>query len=305
MPYYRQEYYSAIQRMLELTDNILLQDKMPIDDKHNVGARILRHGLAVSAFALLEKYTRSIFDAMVNDMNNSTLLYHEFPDRLRKFISVDAIGGLNNTLYFIKDDLAKFAFVDTHLPRLSGYASSTPTYTAFGFSSSGSNVGHDDIKKGFAAFGLTDAWGKMSLIASDIGGGTLSLENEFRGLARARHMSAHEPASNIPTTTLQSHLKAAILLGITIDILASDLGGAIRNCGKKADLPIVVSAVAHSYRFLDEQIDGSWLERASAAGRGVKRLPDKDMAVQSALQRKSSSHIVVRDAASFPRELIR
>ena len=54
--------------MLELSKNPLLTDVFPPTDPHNIGARILRRGLAVSAFSLLEAYLEERLEELTIDV---------------------------------------------------------------------------------------------------------------------------------------------------------------------------------------------------------------------------------------------
>lgn len=304
MSVYRGEFYRALQAMLGVSGEPLLQDVLPVGDPHNVSARILRHGIAVSAFAVLETYVKSILEYLVSRVALSPIIYTQFPDKLRKFISVDSISGFNNNLYFIRDEAAKMLYVDSHIASIAGYSANPPRYTSFGFSPTGANVGHEDVKKGFGAFGMNDAWGELDSIATLIGASSLSLNNDFKTLAQARHSSAHDPAGNIPTATLQSNLNAAVLPGVTIDLLAKGLGSAIQSCADPTRLAAAITGISHPVRFLDQQLDGTWLERPTLTARGVRKYADLAAGQAGISSRKSFSYIVVRDTSTRPIELL-
>ncbi|OCJ42746.1 hypothetical protein [Agrobacterium tumefaciens] len=303
MSVYRGEFYDALQAMLRVVTEPILTDVFPLTDKHNISARMLRTGLSVSAFALLERYVKSVFDALVTDLAGTRVKYTDFSDTLKKFLVVDSVAGLSNSASFIKDAVLKLNHLETQVGKLANFASNPPIYTAFGFSPSGSNVGHEDIKQGFKAFGVTNAWGKLTGIASIIGSGSLSLENDYIALARSRHVSAHT-AANIPTSDLISNLNAAIVIGISVDILGMHLGKAIKNCRTASDLDTSVAGMNFNVRFLDFGTDGKWHERASSASRIVKKYPDREEGKAGMLARRSAIPVVVRNSSSTPIELV-
>lgn len=173
-----------------------------------------------------------------------------------------------------------------------------------GFSRKGSNIGHEDIKQAFGIFGVEDAWGKMNHLASTFGGGTPSLRDNFVALADARHRAAHNPVSNIPVADLQSNIRSAIVIGICCDVIAKDAGAAIRTCRNKNNLKTDVSRSSRASRFLDQQIDGSWLERATPTHRGTKRYTDRADGIAAARARRGTPYVVVRDSTGRPVELI-
>ncbi len=300
MTIFRSEFYSALQAMLRATNELLLTDQLPLVSEHNIRARILRHGIAVSAFAMLERYIKNVFEHMVKELSQSTILYVDLPDKLKRFILVDSISGLNNGVYFIKDEQLKIAYMEANIAAISLFKENPPTYTPLGFSPSGSNVGHEDVKKGFAAFGVQDPWGKLTTLSSAVGSGYLSLADQYRTLASARNSSAHDPAGNIPTATLQSNLHAVIVLGIAVDLLGHEVGKAAKLCTDKTKFETEVNTIKHSIRFLDEQLDGKWAERATTGGKIVKNYPNRAAGIASASARKGNPVVVVRDVSGLP-----
>lgn len=282
------------------TSDPLLTDKLPLVSEHNTRARILRHGIAVSAFAMLERYIKNVFEHMVRELAQSTIMYPDLPKKLKKFILVESIAGLSNVAYFIKDDQLKISYIEERISEISLFKENPPTYTHLGFSPSGSNVGHEDVKKGFSAFGVQDPWGKLTALSSTIGSSYFSLEDQYRTLASARNNSAHDPAGNIPTATLQSNLHAVVVLGIAVDLLGHAVGRAAKLCTDKSKFENEVNTVKHSIRFLDEQLDGKWAERATTGGRIIKKYPNRVSGVASASARSGGPSVVVRDASGLP-----
>lgn len=297
---YRAEFYEALQAMLKVTDERLLTDLLPLSSTHNVTARILRHGIAVSAFAMLERYTKNVFERMMNDLAVSSVLYVDLPSKLRRFIVADAVVGLGNTASFIRDEQSKIAYIESQIFSISQHKLNPPTYTSLGFSPTGSNVNHEDIKKGFAAFGLQDPWRKLTALSAAVGSGYLSLEDEYKTLAGARNSSAHDPASNIPTGTLQSNLNAVTVLAMTIDLLGHAVGKASKLCQNKANFERDVNAITFSIRFLDEQLDGTWAERSTNGGKVIKKYPNRDAGIASVSARGGNPAVIVRSTSGLP-----
>ena len=300
MTTFRAEFYDALQAMLRATNDPLLTDQLAIASVHNISARILRHGVAVSAFAMLERYIKHVFGHMMIELSQSSILYNDLPDKLKRFIIVDALAGLNNTAFFIKDEKLKVAYIEDNIATLSQYKENPPIYTNFGFSPTGSNVGHDDVKKGFAAFEVKDPWGKLTSLSSAVGSGYLSLADQYKTLSSARNSSAHDPAGNIPTTTLQSNLNAVIVLGITIDLLGHAVGKAAKLCTDKSKLEAKVNSLSHPIRFLDEQLDGTWAERALGNGKLIKKYPNRSAGIAGAMARREGPAVIIRDTSALP-----
>jgi hypothetical protein len=291
--------------MLKVCNEQLLQDVFPPSDPRNISARILRHGLAVSAFSMLEKYIIDVFEYLLEkDISNSNLNFTNLPEGYKKFILIDSIIGLSNKMNTIKNFSDKFEFVQSNIALLSQYAATPPKYTALGFSPRGSNVGHDDIKRAFGTFGVKDAWGRMNNIAATFGGAALSLETNFKNLSNARHRSAHDPMSSIPIKDLESNIRSAIVIGICCDVMAKNLGLAIQMCRKESEIQKRIDNYWKASRFLDQQTDGTWLERSTINHRSAKRYKDRISGVAGVAGRRGAPFVIVRDTTGQPIELV-
>lgn len=303
MPVSRAEFYQTLQEMLKTSADPLLQDTLPLSSPSNLSARVLRHGLAVTAFAMLEQYIIGIFDDLVGRAATGGVVFANLTDSMKQFILVDSVSGLATRLGFIKNQSDRIAFADTHVAALAGYNAVPPTYTAHGFKAKGANVGHEDVKQAFGAFGLDNAWGRMDAIAAQFGGAALSLNNEFKTLASARHRSAHDPVSAIPVSDLQSNIHSAIVIGICCDVLGKNVGTALASCVDATKLVSSVQTYSRPVRYLDEQTDGSWLERRSPTNRAVKKYPNKVDGITGATARGGTPFVVIRNSSHLPIEL--
>lgn len=285
--------------MLTLCDQSLLTDSFPPSAPHNVGARLLRHGLAVSAFSSLEKYVTSRFEELIVKIGNCPLSYAAFSDDLKRFLTRDAAKGLLNRISFMEDSLQQ-SFFETNIMSLAGYLSTPATFTAFGFSPQGSNVSHEDIKKAFAALGLKDAWGKLRAITNALGSARVSLDDDYRNLAKTRHRSAHDPESNVPSSDLKTHVEIAILIGIAVDVLTSSVANAYVAAQSARDLAARLGSMSHSFRFIDAERSGTFVERASLTGRAIKRYPTEALATEAAVARNAGHYVIVRSPTTMP-----
>ncbi|CCJ08272.1 HEPN domain-containing protein [Methylocystis sp. SC2] len=289
--------------MLRLLKHELLTDKFPPSDTHNDGARILRRGLSVSAFSLLECYLEDRLEELTAELSRCCLNYSDFGEKLQKFLTVDALLGLGTRINFEKKS-SRQRLVESFLPRIAGYALNPPLYTAIGFSPKGSNVSKDDIKAVLSALGREDAWNELGGLARLIGSSRISLDNDYSNLASTRHSAAHDSSTNIPTSDLQSHLESIIVIGITFDVLATTLVKSHQKAKSKSDLPIRLTSLNFPFRFLDEQVNGKWYERRGGSTRTIKAYASEPEARLGATRRRGGAFVILRDPRQIPMELI-
>lgn len=294
----RIEYYAALRSMLALAGDRLLTDTFPPNAPHNRGARILRHGLAVAAFSSLEKYIETRFQHLMRSFTSSPLSYAAFSNDLKRFLTVEAVVGLATKTKF-RAHADRQLFSESALKEIGGYLAGTAPYSAFGFSPRGSNVSRTDIESAFKACGLAHCWTHMGSISSAIGASRVSLAVDFDQLARTRNRSAHDPSGNVPTANLVAHIETAILIGIAADILSTAIERAYASSSTTAQLRVAITGMSYPVRYVDEQSDGSWLER-SATGYALKRYATELAAVTGAQARRSASSVVLRDTRQVP-----
>lgn len=297
----RAEFFLTLRCMLRLSRTELLTDTFPPTDAHNVGARILRHGLSVTAFALLEKYSESCFSELMANIGTSPVKYPLFKDQLKKFLTIDAVSGLSNRISFL-DPADRQPFVDSQIKLLAAYDSVPAVYTALGFSPRGSNVSNEDIKTAFVACGVEKPWDKLSQIATAVGSSRVSLSSDYQNLAKTRHSSAHNPTGNVTSSDLQTNIDTAIVIGIAIDVLSSAIAKAFSGARSPATLDSAIQGITHRFRFIDEQPDGSWMERID--GRAVKKYANEAAAINGALARSRRASIIARDTRQVPVAMI-
>jgi hypothetical protein len=285
--------------MRELAREGLLIDVLPANDPHNVRARILRHGLTVSAFSSLEKYLENRFETVVAELPNCGLKFVDFSADLKRLLSIDAILGLANKVN-LKDKAERQSFIEEKLDQLSKYSAVPAEYTVLGFSPRGSNVAESDVSGFLAAFGVEQPWSKLGAVTEMIGANRLNLKGDFIAMSKARHRSAHNPDSNVPSADLESHLENAVIIAISVDIICRSIKKALRQLPKMSELTVRLKSWPYRIRFVDQEYGGTWVERAGRDTQVIKRYNSRDEAVQVAGSRKKVDIVVVRDTAKIP-----
>jgi hypothetical protein len=112
MPTLRREFYGTLRHMLSTSGLALLTDRLPSSDPHNISARILRQGVAISAFASLEKYLEARAEVLVQQIPSTAITGSSLGADLQAFLSIDAVMGLANRLNFA-DRASRQAYADT------------------------------------------------------------------------------------------------------------------------------------------------------------------------------------------------
>jgi hypothetical protein len=298
----RDIFYERIGLLRELSNDRLLTDIFPLNAPHNARATILRNGLIVSAFSLLERYLQDRIEENVAAMNNARMAYAMLGDGLRRLFSLDAIVGLANRINFV-DRADRLTFAEAQIARLAALNGVPVSYTGLGFSPKGSNVSADDLHTLLAAFGVQNPWQVLARATSTLGATRVSLRDDFTNLARARNKAAHDSTTNVASADLETHLETVLLVGMSIDVVLTHATSAFVRSNSHSTAVAAANALPLSFRFLDQTSIRQWSERLGT-GRVIKRYTSKDAAKSGALSRSGNALVVLRDQRSIPMELL-
>lgn len=294
----RVNFFSTIDAMLELSADALLVDILPTHSLHNNRARILRSGLVVSAFSHLEGFILERFDEILKKLPRSQVRYADFRDSLKIFLCVSSVRGLARKIGFMDENEA-LAFAEQHLPSLSGFKKTPPTYSNLGAMPRRTNLTSDDIQSLLKAFGVQGGWQKISLICTALGASRISIKNDFSNLHSDRNKCAHDSTSNIATVDLQTHLQTALLVGMAVDLALSYSIYAYIRAPNSQRAEKIVGEMKFKLHYLDEAPDGTLREHT---GRKTVRIHNS---IGEAMKSPSRPLIgfVVRDSRSLPKAL--
>lgn len=300
----RQAFYEALVAMQEVVRDPLLTDSIVGSSQLNTRARILRNGLLVSSFSLLESYLEERLEEKIRELSSSRIGYSSFSEGLRAFLTVHAITGLATKIGFA-DKADRLQLAEIHLLKAAGFQGAPPSYTGLGFSPRGSNISESDIKELFSSFGVRDGWARLSTLCSSLGSTRLSLRDDFRNLHRARNKAAHDSATNIATADLETYLATSLLIGMTADIVITNSVDCFLRKRTLASAEAAANDLSSlAIRFVDEQVGGAWSERLGQSGSTIKRYPNRESAANAARSRTKAYPIVLRNSALVPTELI-
>ncbi|MCP4309606.1 MAG: hypothetical protein GY788_32970 [bacterium] len=298
-----QEFFDAIDAIRGLVSNSLLIDNPLSPPDHNRGAGILRHGLSVSSFALLEQYLQQAVRDFMYAASAVRVSYSDMNESFRKFVSISAATGLLNRTNF-KQSAQRLTFFENEVAILPKFSDNPAQFSWHGFSPRGSNVSKDDISMALKAFGIEKPWEKLTRVTSELGSHRANLQNDYENLARTRHTSAHDPTGNVATSDLETNITVSVLIALTVSLLLRALKDVYLCARSRRQLQDSTRDPTINVRFLDQISSGQWLERRNSTGRAIKKYPDFTYAVAGARTRRGNATIVIRNTSRIPLRLV-
>lgn len=285
----------------------ILVNKEPTNESHNRRAKILRSGLSVVGFSILEDFIDERSTEVLDRVGNSAVQFSRLPEKLREATTIGVVRALNFHIGITqnsdKDDVT--SFVQHHARLIASTGETAYELSGLALGSKRSNLNHEDIKRILQTFRVKDPWGKIDKIASRVGLGAPSLQDSFKGAMLRRHEGAHRADADPETTDLQFYHKHAFGIAIGFDVLISS--GLKYILDANSDFLSGLKEVTQSevpFRYVDKSVGGKWREvpegskKAYRAGQNLQKIKEKALG----RARKRDEVLVIRSTSETPIE---
>ncbi|MDH3044034.1 MAE_28990/MAE_18760 family HEPN-like nuclease [Gordonia alkanivorans] len=198
-----------------------LQSRSPVpsNTRHNERAKLLRRGLYVVSFNLLEDFMKKRMSACLDAISLRGVPFADLPDKLQEAAIVSAFSnGLNRSSF---DRLQKKQV----LQEVAAAVASTSAYSTYQIHKysllhSGSNITSDEINKALQALHIERPWETLNAIAASTGIGGIPIVDRFKSCLQTRHEAAHNLAA-VEISDIDELLGLATLLAFGFDTAIS------------------------------------------------------------------------------------
>lgn len=194
-------------RLLHIDEAIGLEqvaDKTIHESKENEVARILRRGLGISCFVIMEDFIKKRTSECLNNLSKSGIKFSDLPFEMAIASSIAATSILKSRSEEIakKDKAEAVRLIQDEAKIISSSLGSKYKLSQLSLSPKGSNVNHTEVNSIMKSFGITDGWSVIGSICHKIGS-TLPNPNEtYRNAAERRNRSAHTANFNYELSLL-------------------------------------------------------------------------------------------------------
>jgi hypothetical protein len=299
----RDVFLKRIAAFRDAANDKVLVDLTPSPLSAGSVAAVLRNGLCVVGFAILEDFLKARVAEVFDAVGNTTFAFGQLPEGLREFATVRALNGLPARMLMEKragNDPMPFG--QTHAGIVASTKTGNYTLSSLGFGLY-SNLGVDEIGSVLRASQIDKPWEQMNALAQRIGSGVLSCEQAYKNAASRRHRAAHTPSAAVTTSDLTSYSREALAIAIGFDLLMSRAlrylqARDMNYCSKTfkfvaASIPI---------RFVRQQSPSKW-KSLREAGAKASRTGSSFNVIHSWTEvtaKKSGDAVVVQDIAGAP-----
>ena len=247
---------------------------------HNGVANLLRKGLGIVAFNILEDYVKNRSYEALDHLSKSSVRFEKLTDELQSAALSNALSGLLQKSKSLKRDrgnwkeLIQDETLIIHSTKNDHYKLSN-----LSFFSTTSNISAQDVSDLLKAFGIDGGWSRMKSTSDAFGGGVLDLCQSYNNAAARRHSAAHGANFRYEYQWLLDIKDEILAICASLDVLLEARCRQISNdLGKRINDHSIERAL--KFRFL-EKYEGKYRETLKVGGKARKLWPSDTSAIVS------------------------
>lgn len=188
--------------------------------EHNGSANLLRKGLSIVAFNILEDFIKNKAKETLTHVSNSDIIFSNLSESLQK----DSILGALNSLAFrariIKKDGGDWqSLIQSESLKIHSTKNDNFQLSEFSLVSSGSNIAAEEVTSLLRAFSIDGGWNKLKSVSDKINGGVTDLNQAYKNATERRHNSAHAAEFRYEHSWLSGIKREILSIAASLDIL--------------------------------------------------------------------------------------
>lgn len=218
----RKNFLNRIAVLRRTLESDFLKDNGVIQNTHNEKARILRNGISIIAFTILEDFIKDRTGEVLERISTSTLHFNLLSLNLQQATTLGALRSITekaNNMKRANEDWLTFIQNETkHIASSSNFPFSI---SKFSLGWDKSNLGKDDITYFLRLFNVDGGWHTIQQLTVKANITLTAPENVFSNAAMRRHKAAHNPGANSLFSDLEDFSRDAKSLSFAYDVLIS------------------------------------------------------------------------------------
>ncbi len=292
----REELLSRLEYLDSAKSLPVLIDQGIAANSHNGVANLLRKGLGIVAFNILEDFIKKRTSEALAKISSTRIPFSNLTPTMQDAAIYDALNSLAFRAKLEKKDGGDWrTLIQGEALKIHSTSQGVFELSNLSFVSSGSNVSSAEVANLLSAFGISGGWATMKVVSDAIGGGLPDLSQAYKNAAERRHACAHVANFKYNYLWLESIKSEILAIASALDIL---LEARCRQVASKLIEPIGRHQItdALNYRFLEPK-DGVFKERKQLIGKSRRNWATLEAAVADIRPKLvgSSEFLVVLD----------
>ena len=223
MPTAREIFLSHLQAYSDAVNHESVVSGAPSEHRKNARARIIRNGLAVVSFNILEDFLRRRAKEVLAHIGRAGIRFADLPDALKQMLTVKALNATAFQLRSLRPNRDEVAFAQEMAQQVASTMMLPFDACDVSFGYEGSNLTVIVVEDFLRALNVEKPWESIGIVAARAGIGTLrsGARAAFDGIARRRHEAAHDAQTDVQPSDLQSAHLDVLGIAFGFDAIAS------------------------------------------------------------------------------------
>lgn len=190
--------------------------------EHNEKTKILRNGLAIIEFNVIEDFIKRRLGEVFKEIRNSGIAFNNLPSELIETSVLHSLKGIISRAEHLKRAQEDhISFLQTETGFISSTSGTNYDLSEYSLGWDKSNLSQNDIYNFFKPFKIKGGWDSIKQISSMVGVTLISPKEVFNNAAQRRHKAAHNPNADSPLNDLKDFVHEAKIIALSIDVLLS------------------------------------------------------------------------------------
>jgi len=245
----------------EDVNDSLLVSKALTETVHNEKVKILRNGMAIIGFTILEDFIKKRASEVLKEIGRSRVSFNRLPAKLKNATTLGALKGIQYKAGILKRNLDDhISFIQDETQFISSTKNSVFELSEYSLGWEKSNLSSEDVTKILSIFNVSEGWNSIQHISSAINSNLTNPSDIFKNSAARRHNAAHNANADSLLTDLQDYVSEAKVIAFAFDSLISQSLIHIKNLNADFLNGIITTVCSQlSFRFILE-VGTKWKE---------------------------------------------
>ncbi len=262
---------------------------------HNEKAKMLRNGLAIIEFNIIEDFIKRRIGEAFKFIGNSGIAFNSLPDNIIEASVFYALKGIIERAENLKRTSEDYiSFIQAETKFISSTLDSNFELSEYTLGWDKSNLSNDDLNVFFKKFNVSGGWDSIKDISSMLNITIVQPSDIFRNAAQRRHKAAHNPNADSPLNDLTEFILQAKIIALGFDALISKSLKYIKDNNNdflQGNLKVIPSHL--KFRFL-KNVDGKWKEYVGNNTRAYRVNADLNTIINdSKIRARANNEILV------------
>lgn len=244
-------------------NDINLNSKSLTEVLHNDKVRMLRNGMAIIGFTILEDFIKRRTGEILKGIGSPTSLcnFVNLPEKLKEAITFSALKGITARADMLRRNSEDhIQFVQEETTFISSTRNSSFELSSYSIGWEKSNIADSDIKDILSIFNIDGGWNSIQFLSTIYSTSIIQPSMLFENFASNRHRAAHNTTTDSSMTELINFENQSKIIALCFDSLVSkSLSYIIANNTDFLNGTIKTRPNDIKYRTI-KNISGNWKE---------------------------------------------